>query len=71
MPEAQRRRRPQPQTFGLPAPVRTIRPDLMEEATSLTLAEGIDLGTPVVEAIGAEAPSRFTGSIAKVTVEVR
>jgi hypothetical protein len=32
---------------------------------------GIDLGTPVVEAIGAEAKSRFTGHIPKVTVEVR
>jgi len=32
---------------------------------------GIDLGTPVVEAIGAEARSRFTGHIPKVTVEVR
>ena len=32
---------------------------------------GIDLGTPVVEAIGAEAKSRFTGQIPKVTVEVR
>jgi len=32
---------------------------------------GIDLGTPVVEAIGAEHASRFTGRIAKVTVEVR
>jgi arylsulfatase len=32
---------------------------------------GIDLGTPVVEAIGAEAKSRFTGKIPKVTVEVR
>jgi len=31
---------------------------------------GIDLGTPVVEAIGAEARSRFTGRIPKVTVEV-
>jgi arylsulfatase len=31
---------------------------------------GIDLATPVVEAIGAEAKSRFTGSIAKVTVEI-
>jgi arylsulfatase len=31
---------------------------------------GIDLGTPVVEAIGAEAKSRFTGHIPKVTVEV-
>ena len=32
---------------------------------------GIDLGTPVVEAIGAEAMSRFSGRIPKVTVEVR
>ncbi len=32
---------------------------------------GIDLGTPVVEAIGAEAKARFTGQIPKVTVEVR
>jgi len=35
------------------------------------LAVGIDLGTPVVESIGAEAKSRFTGRIPKVTVEVR
>ena len=32
---------------------------------------GIDLGTPVVEAIGAEATSRFTGRIPKLTLEVR
>jgi arylsulfatase len=32
---------------------------------------GIDLGTPVVEAIGAESKSRFNGHIPKVTVEVR
>ena len=32
---------------------------------------GIDLGTPVVEAIGAEAKSKFNGRIPKVTVEVR
>jgi arylsulfatase len=31
---------------------------------------GIDLATPVVETIGAEAESRFTGTIHKVTVEV-
>lgn len=31
---------------------------------------GIDLGTPVVEAIGAEAKSRFTGRISKVEVDV-
>jgi arylsulfatase len=32
---------------------------------------GIDLGTPVVETIGSEAKSRFTGHIGKVTVEVK
>jgi arylsulfatase len=32
---------------------------------------GIDLGTPVVEAIGAEAKSRFSGRIPKLMVEVR
>jgi arylsulfatase len=32
---------------------------------------GIDLGTPVVEAIGSEEKSKFTGHITKVTVEVK
>jgi len=32
---------------------------------------GIDLATPVVETIGAEKESKFTGSIPKVTVEVK
>ena len=32
---------------------------------------GIDLATPVVETIGSEARSRFTGQIPKVTVQVR
>lgn len=32
---------------------------------------GIDLGTPVVETIGSEARSRFTGHIRKLTIEVR
>jgi len=32
---------------------------------------GIDLGTPVVEAIGAEAKSRFNGRIPRVTVQVK
>ncbi len=32
---------------------------------------GIDLGTPVVEAIGSGAKSKFTGHITKVTVEVK
>lgn len=31
---------------------------------------GIDLGTPVFEAIGSEARSRFTGKIPKLTVEI-
>jgi arylsulfatase len=31
----------------------------------------IDLGKPVVEAIGSEAKSRFTGRIPKVTVQVQ
>jgi arylsulfatase len=32
---------------------------------------GIDLGTPVVEAVGSEAKSKFTGKINKVIVEVK
>ncbi len=32
---------------------------------------GIDLGTPVVEAVGAELASKFSGRIPMVTVEVR
>ena len=32
---------------------------------------GIDLGTPVVEAVGSEDKSRFTGKIPKVTLEIR
>jgi arylsulfatase A-like enzyme len=32
---------------------------------------GIDLGTPVVEAVGSEHKSKFTGHIHKVTVEVK
>jgi arylsulfatase len=32
---------------------------------------GIDLATPVVETIGSEEKSRFTGSIPKVTVEIK
>lgn len=32
---------------------------------------GIDLATPVVESIGSEAKSRFTGKIPKVTIEVK
>lgn len=32
---------------------------------------GIDLATPVVEAVGSEAKSKFTGKIHKVTIEVK
>ena len=32
---------------------------------------GIDLATPVVESIGSERKSKFTGTIYKVTVEVK
>ena len=32
---------------------------------------GIDLATPVVESIGSEARSRFTGKIPKVIIEVK
>ena len=32
---------------------------------------GIDLGTPVVEAVGSEARSKFNGHIPQVTIEVR
>jgi arylsulfatase len=32
---------------------------------------GIDLATPVVETIGSEAKSRFTGNVTRVTVEVK
>ena len=31
----------------------------------------VDLGTPVVESVGAEAKSRFNGKIPSVTVAVR
>jgi arylsulfatase len=32
---------------------------------------GIDLAIPVVESIGSEEKSKFTGRIPKVTIEVR
>ena len=32
---------------------------------------GIDLGTPVVESIGSEAKSKFTGKIPKIVIEVK
>jgi arylsulfatase len=36
-----------------------------------TVDVGIDLGTPAVESIGAEAASKFNGRFEKVTVQVR
>jgi arylsulfatase len=36
-----------------------------------TVDVGIDLGTPVVESVGAEAKSRFSGKIPRLTVSVR
>ncbi len=36
-----------------------------------TAGVGIDLATPVVESIGSEAESRFTGKIPKVTIDVK
>lgn len=36
-----------------------------------TVDVAVDLSTPVVEAIGAEGKSRFTGRIPKVTIEVK
>ena len=40
-------------------------------STDETADVDIDLATPVVEAIGAEAKSRFNGSIQEVTVAVK
>ena len=50
---------------------RIDRTEAMVFSADETADVGIDLGTPVVEAIGAEAKSRFTGHIPKVTVEVK
>jgi arylsulfatase len=36
-----------------------------------TVDVGIDLATPVVERIGAEAKSKFNGSISKLVVEIK
>ena len=40
-------------------------------STNETVDVAVDLSTPVVEAIGAEGKSRFTGRIHKVMVEVK
>ena len=50
---------------------RIDRTEPMMFSADETADVGIDLGTPVVEAIGAEEKSRFTGRIPKVTVEIK
>jgi arylsulfatase A-like enzyme len=50
---------------------RIERTQAMMFSADETADVGIDLGTPVVETIGSEARSRFTGRIPKLTVEVR
>ena len=50
---------------------RIDRTQAMVFSADETADVGIDMATPVVEAIGAEAKSRFTGHIPKVTVEVK
>jgi arylsulfatase len=57
---------------GKPVAEGTIeRTQAMIFSADETADVGIDLGTPVVEAIGAEAKSKFTGKIPKVTLEIR
>jgi arylsulfatase len=50
------------------APIERTQPVIF--SADETADVGIDLATPVVEAIGAEARSRFTGRIPSVTVSV-
>jgi arylsulfatase len=50
---------------------RIDRTQAMVFSADETADVGIDMATPVVEAIGAEAKSRFTGHIPKLTVEVK
>ena len=50
---------------------RIERTQAMMFSADETADVGIDLGTPVVETIGSESRSRFTGRIPKLTVEVR
>ena len=50
---------------------RIERTQAMMFSADETADVGIDLGTPVVETIGSESKSRFTGRIPKLTVEVR
>lgn len=50
---------------------RIERTQAMVFSADETADVGIDLATPVVEAIGAEAKSRFTGTIDKVTVAIK
>jgi hypothetical protein len=55
-------------SFHCPA---SIRRQPMIFSADETADVGIDLATPVVETIGSEAKSRFTGKIPKVTIEVK
>jgi arylsulfatase A-like enzyme len=50
---------------------RIARTQPMVFSADETADVGIDLATPVVETIGSEAKSRFTGKIPKVTVEIK
>ena len=63
-------------TTALCSPTRdALKPPAIKDCAALSADEtadvGIDLGTPVVEAIGAEAKSRFSGRIPKLTVDVK
>lgn len=49
---------------------RIERTQLIIFSADETADVGIDLATPVVEAIGSERESRFTGRIPSVTIEV-
>jgi len=48
-----------------------VRTQPMIFSADETADVGIDLATPVVESIGSEARSRFTGKIPKVIIEVK
>jgi arylsulfatase len=50
---------------------RIVHTQAMIFSADETADVGIDLGTPVVESIGSEEKSRFTGHVTKVTVEVK
>lgn len=50
---------------------RIARTQPMVFSADETADVGIDLATPVVETIGAEKESKFTGSIPKITIEIK